>query len=253
MGTAVNDAYVRIRLVEEIAGSITSLTIIVVQLDTTFQAVLCQLSASSGTAPPAMSGDDAALIKAALKPNGKRAHEEDDDSMKRQHLDTGVTLPDSFVPPPPGPVFASPAFAPAAVASPTVFVLPTSPPARVYAATAPASVAPIAPGPRIRPDPTREVQFGPMDWVGNYHHFPRNPISNVLKKTMRFVRYTSRRDRMTLSPSSSSTPTLSRPGSSTRGTIPLALGMSAASRSPLLLLLYILCLRTLLVTDLVLS
>ncbi|KAJ7105017.1 hypothetical protein C8R44DRAFT_987837 [Mycena epipterygia] len=141
MGTAINDAYVRIRQVEEIAGSITSLTATVAQLGTTFQAVLHQLSASSGIAPPAMSGDDAALINAALNPNGKHAHEEDDDSVKRQHLDTGVTLPDSFVPPPPGPVFASPAFAPAAVASPTVFVLPTPPPAPVYAATAPAYIA----------------------------------------------------------------------------------------------------------------
>ncbi|KAJ7097347.1 hypothetical protein C8R44DRAFT_748458 [Mycena epipterygia] len=185
-----------------------------------------------------MSGDDVILINAALNPNGKRAHEEDDDSVKRQHLDTAVTLPDSFVLPPPGPVSAFPAFAPAAVASPTIFVLPTPPPAPVYAATAPAYtapvyVAPIATGalprpppsglPRVLPDPTREVQFGPMDWVGNYHPFPRNLVSNMLTKTMRGVRYMSRRDRMTLLTSSSSTLTLSRPGSSARGTMPLTL------------------------------
>ncbi|KAJ7081486.1 hypothetical protein C8R44DRAFT_905282 [Mycena epipterygia] len=223
MSTAINDAYVRIRQVEEAAAAITSLTATVGQLSTTFQAVLRQLSASTGTATPAMSGDDAALINAALNPNGKRAREEDDDSAKRQHLETGVNLPDSFVPPPPGPVFAAPAFAPAApaapvyaapvhaiaaVAAPTALVLPTPPAAPIYAAAAggyvaPAYVAPIAPGalprpppagpPRVRPDPTREVQFGPMDWQRNFTQFPRNLISNVLTTTMYRVRYTSRR------------------------------------------------------------
>ncbi|KAJ7114899.1 hypothetical protein C8R44DRAFT_225501 [Mycena epipterygia] len=68
MGTAINDAYVRIR---EIAGSI-SLCATVAQLGTTFQAMLRQLSASTstGTAPPAMSGDYAALINTVRNPMG---------------------------------------------------------------------------------------------------------------------------------------------------------------------------------------
>ncbi|KAJ7114894.1 hypothetical protein C8R44DRAFT_225455 [Mycena epipterygia] len=122
--TAINDAYAYIRQVEEIPGSITSLTGTVAQLGITFQA--CCTSSAPQDCIPAMSGDDAALINAALNPNGKRAHEENDDSVKRQHLDIGAALPDSFVPPSPGPVFAALAFARAAIAEPTAFVLPTS-------------------------------------------------------------------------------------------------------------------------------
>ncbi|KAJ7092171.1 hypothetical protein C8R44DRAFT_990315 [Mycena epipterygia] len=184
MGTAINDAYVRIRQVEEIAGSITSLTATVAQLGTTFQAVLRQLCASSGTAPSAMSGDDAALINDALNPNGKRAHEEDDASVKRQHLDTGVTLPDSFV-----------LLAPSSLLRCSLLPPSCHPPSSSCPPLRPPPSRPLLPRPTLhRPTshPLRLVRSLVLP-LGNYHHFPRNLISNVLTKTIRSVRYTSRR------------------------------------------------------------
>ncbi|KAJ7097337.1 hypothetical protein C8R44DRAFT_989056 [Mycena epipterygia] len=169
MGTAINDAYLRIPRHHLPSGAAPAQRLI----------------------RDRMSGDDAALINAAPIPNGKRAHDEDDDSVKRH---------------PPGLVRPSPSWPRLRFSGVrscrrrvTHHLRPAHPSARhrLYR---------YCPGLRRtglrrthctwrtpssspeRPSPLRSDGLG-----RELNHFPRNLISNVLTKTMHGVCYTSRR------------------------------------------------------------
>ncbi|KAJ7167878.1 hypothetical protein C8R46DRAFT_1094389 [Mycena filopes] len=190
MATVVDDALMRTRKLE---GSLDALTAVHATLnshDATLKAILDRISALSGSAPPAPSPANAALLAVGSK--RPRDYDTFEEPTKRLHVAPGLMAPPAFALPvaPPAPAFAAPGFGPPAPAlAPAGFTLPLP--------TAPSALPRAPPSsnpPRVHVPPTREVLFGPMNWENNHKNTPRQLILNVLANVnMRSARFSARK------------------------------------------------------------
>ncbi|KAJ7870469.1 hypothetical protein B0H14DRAFT_246822 [Mycena olivaceomarginata] len=153
MGNSIRDSAARI---SQLQDEVTALQATVDSHNHTLKILLARSSASSGTF-------------AAIDDGRKRAREQDEDDHPAHRNAPGVFIPPTFSLPtaPPAPDFASPAFAPPALAVAAPAPLPTAPP------TLPR--APPSGPPRVAIDPAREVRLGPMDWEKKWHVTPPQP------------------------------------------------------------------------------
>ncbi|KAJ6532630.1 hypothetical protein B0H19DRAFT_1081663 [Mycena capillaripes] len=185
-----HDVLNRIRELEKIPASITSLQATVDSFDHSHKVVLSRAGANSGDAPLAPSAAEAAVLGTAVAAEDARlraiVEDNDHDVEDLANHHPGIVMPIAFALP----------------TSPAASVLPS----RGQPAAAPATTAPPPPlfsflphalaggSPRVRVDPVCEVIFGPMDWEGNWDRTLHNLIMSVSShNTMRTTQFTSRR------------------------------------------------------------